>query len=174
MYLYSGFYVIFLTVVFLDFALKSRYSALWAGMGRIVRSLTVAATVLPALIIYDVAGSTVLAVGNCPALIGILLVLLPKIGYVTAAQELGGEAAGLLGMPPLERLKLYARHCSLPPRETEVLERLLTTKNDLQGIADSLNISRRMVQPYVSSIYEKNETKTRLGLFQRYINSTTE
>ena len=52
MYLYSGFYVIFLTVVFLDFALKSRYSALWAGMGRIVRSLTVAATVLPALIIY--------------------------------------------------------------------------------------------------------------------------
>lgn len=115
MYLYSGFYVIFLTVVFLDFALKSRYSALWAGMGRIVRSLTVAATVLPALIIYDVAGSTVLAVGNCPALIGILLVLLPKIGYVTAAKELGGEAAGLLGMPPLERLKLYARHCSLPP-----------------------------------------------------------
>ena len=46
MYLYSGFYVIFLTVVFLDFALKSRYSALWAGMGRSLRSFTVAVTVL--------------------------------------------------------------------------------------------------------------------------------
>ena len=46
MYLYSGFYVIFFTVMFLDFAPKSRCPELWAGMGRIVRSLTVAATVL--------------------------------------------------------------------------------------------------------------------------------
>lgn len=50
----------------------------------------------------------------------------------------------------------------------------MTTEDDLQGIADSLNISRRMVQRYVSSIYEKTETKTRLGLFQSYINSTTD
>ncbi len=45
MYLYSGFYVIFLTVMFLDFAPKSSRPELWAGMGRIVRSFTVAATV---------------------------------------------------------------------------------------------------------------------------------
>ena len=48
MYLYSGFYVIFFTVMFLDFAPKSSRPELWAGMGRIVRSFTVAATVLPA------------------------------------------------------------------------------------------------------------------------------
>ena len=40
MYLYSGFYVIFLTVMFLDFAPKSGRPELWAGMGRIVRSFT--------------------------------------------------------------------------------------------------------------------------------------
>ena len=174
MYLYSGLYVIYLTVMFLDFAPRSGRPALWAGMGRTVRSFTVAATVLPALRIYDAAGSTVLAVGSCLVSIGILLVLLPQIGRVAAAKAPGGEGAGQQGMPPPERLKLYARRCSLTPRETEVLERLLTTEDDLQGIADSLNISRRMVQRYVSSIYEKTETKTRLGLFQSYINFTTD
>lgn len=48
----------------------------------------------------------------------------------------------------------------------------MTTDDDLQGIADSLYISRRMIQRYVSSIYEKTETKTRLSLFQSYINFT--
>ncbi len=76
-------------------------------------------------------------------------------------------------LSPQERLKLYAEHCSLTPRETEVLESLLTTDEDLQGIADSCIFPVRMVQRYVSSIYEKTETKTRIGLFQSYINFTT-
>ena len=172
MYLYSGFYVIFFTVMFLDFAPKSRCPELWAGMGRIVRSLTVAATVLPALKIYDAVGSTALAVGSCLVSICILLVLLPHIGRAVPALEQNKEVPAQPGMSPQERLNLYARRCSLTPRETEVLEKLLTTDDDLQGIADSLYISRRMVQRYVSSIYEKTETKTRLGLFQSYMNFT--
>ena len=58
--------------------------------------------------------------------------------------------------------------------KTEVLEKLLTTDDDLQEIADSLYISRRMVQRYVSSIYEKTETKTRIGLFRNYMDFTTD
>ena len=77
-------------------------------------------------------------------------------------------------LTPQERLKLYAQRCALTPRETEVLEMLLTTDDDLQRIADSLYISRRMVQRYVSSIYEKTETKTRLGLFQSYMKFSLE
>ena len=37
MYLYSGFYVIFFTVMFCDFAPKTKHPELWAGMGRVVR-----------------------------------------------------------------------------------------------------------------------------------------
>ena len=168
MYLYSGFYVIFFTVMFLDHAPKSGCPQLWAGLGRCLRSFTVAATVLPALRIYDAAGGTVLAVGSCLISIGILLVLLPYVGRAVKAPEQGRESSAR------ERLMLYARHSSLTPRETEVLEKLLTTDKDLQGIADSMYISRRMVQRYVSSIYEKTETKTRLGLFQSYINFTAD
>ena len=72
-------------------------------------------------------------------------------------------------MTPQQQLKLYAERCALTPRETEVLEKLLTTEDGVQEIADSLYISRRMLQRYIASIYEKTETKTRIGLFQSYV-----
>lgn len=173
-YLYSGFYVIFFTVMFLDFAPKSKFPELWAGMGRIVRSFSVAATVLPALKVYDTVGSTALAVGCCLGSIGILLVLLPYISRVAATSEQDKKTFEQQELSPQERLKLYAQRCSLTPRETEVLEMLLSTDDDLQRIADNLYISRRMVQRYVSSIYEKTETKTRLGLYRSYMNFTAD
>ncbi len=173
-YLYSGFYVIFFTIMFLDFAPKSRYPELWAGMGRIVRSFTVAATILPALKIYDTVGSTALAAVCCLLSIGILLVLLPHISRAVTPSEPRKEIPEQQEMSPQERLRLYAQYGSLTPRETEVLEKLLTTDDDLQEIADSLYISRRMVQRYVSSIYEKTDTKTRLGLYRNYMNFTTD
>ena len=175
MYLYSGFYVIFFTVMFLDFAPKSSRPELWAGMGRIVRSFTVAATVLPALSVYDAVGNTVLAVVSCLLSILILLVLLPYLSNAAVSlkptEKLTSESPML---SPQERLNLYAQHCSLTPRETEVLEKLLTTEDGVQEIADNLYISRRMLQRYIASIYEKTETKTRLGLFQSYMNFTAE
>lgn len=174
-YLYSGFYVIFFTVMFLDFAPKSSRPELWAGMGRIVRSITVAATVLPALTVYDAVGNTVLAVVSCLLSILILPVLLPYLSNAAvslkATEKLTSESPTL---SPQERMNLYAQHCSLTPRETEVLEKLLTTEDGVQEIADNLYISRRMLQRYIASIYEKTETKTRLGLFQSYMNFTAE
>ena len=166
MYLYSGFYVIFFTVMFLDFAPKSGCPELWAGMGRVVRSLTVAATVIPTMRMYDVVGSTALAAGSCILSIGVLLVLLPYINN-TARQREAPEKKQALS--PQERLNSYAERCSLTPRETEVLERLLTSEDGVQEIADSLYISRRVLQRYIASIYEKTGTKTRIGLFQSYM-----
>lgn len=174
MYLYSGFYVIFLTVMFLDFAPKSNHPELWAGMGRVVRSLTVAVAVIPTMRIYDVLGGTALAVGSCILSIAILLVLLPAISNpaVVARQRETWETKKV--MSPQERLKSYAERCSLTPRETEVLERLLTSEDGVQEIAESLYISRRVLQRYIASIYEKTDTKTRIGLFQSYMNFASE
>ena len=172
MYLYSGFYVIFLTVMFLDFAPKSGCPELWAGMGRIVRSLTVAVTVLPALKIYDAVGGTALAVSSCLVSIAILLVLLPHIGRALPAAVPPEETSPKQELTPQQRLKRYAEACCLTPRETEVLEKLLTTEDGVQEIADSLYVSRRMLQRYIASIYEKTDTKTRIGLFQSYTSFT--
>ena len=172
MYLYNGFYIIFLTVMFLDFAPKNSHPELWAGMGRVVRSLTVAATVIPTMRMYDVLGGTALAVGSCILSVGILLVLLPYITNTAAAERQPEAAEQKKEMSPQERLKSYAESSFLTPRETEVLERLLTSEDGVQEIADSLYISRRVLQRYIASIYEKTGTRTRIGLFQSYMDFT--
>lgn len=172
MYLYNGFYIIFLTVMFLDFAPKNSHPELWAGMGRVVRSLTVAATVIPTMRMYDVLGGTALAVGSCILSVGILLVLLPYITNTAAAERQPEAAEQKKEMSPQERLKSYAESSFLTPRETEVLERLLTSEDGVQEIAESLYISRRVLQRYIASIYEKTGTRTRIGLFQSYMDFT--
>lgn len=57
---------------------------------------------------------------------------------------------------------------SLTDRESEVLQKLLFTEESGQDIADSLYISRRVLQKHVASIYEKTGTKSRVGLYQKY------
>lgn len=53
MYLYSGFYVMFLTTAFLELAPRTSRPWLWAGMGRIVRSFTTAAVIVPAELVME-------------------------------------------------------------------------------------------------------------------------
>lgn len=168
MYVYSGFYVIFLTVMFLDYAPKSNHPELWAGMGRIVRSFTVAAAILPTSKLYDAMGCTALALGSCILSVGVLLVLLPYLSKAVAPHKPQEAVLETQALSAEQSLKLYAEHYAMTPRETEVLEKLLTTEESVQEIADNLYISRRMLQRYIASIYEKTETKTRIGLYQSY------
>ena len=65
-------------------------------------------------------------------------------------------------------MQRFAKLYALTPRETEVLEKLLSTEEGVQEIADGLFISRRVLQRYISSVYEKTGTKSRIGLFQNY------
>ena len=168
MYVYNGFYIIFLTVMFLDYAPRSNHPELWAGMGRIVRSFTVAAAILPTSKLYDAMGGTALAMGSCLLSVGVLLILLPYISNAVAPHKPQEPASETQPLSPEQSLKRYAEHYSMTPRETEVLEKLLTTEESVQEIADSLFISRRMLQRYIASIYEKTEIKTRIGLYQSY------
>lgn len=106
------------------------------------------------------------AIGVTVALFGVLLVSMAAGGELALSRPVRSEAT-----EPTQEQKFnaYCARCAFTPREKEVFEKLMTTEDDLQGIADSLYISRRMVQRYVTSIYAKIETKTRLGLFQRYM-----
>ena len=164
MYLYSGFYVIFFTVMFCDFASKTKHPELWAGMGRVVRCVFVSLTVMPVMQIYKAAGSAALVVISCALSIVLLLVLLPFIvSALKKEPEIQAET------PSHEELmQRFAKLYALTPRETEVLEKLLSTEEGVQEIADGLFISRRVLQRYISSVYEKTGTKSRIGLFQNY------
>lgn len=161
MYVYSGFYVIFLTVLFCDFAPRTSRPELWAGLGRVARSFTVAVVVPSMPWLYDAWGSTMLTVFSCLLSVAVLLVLLPWI------------SRGLLDQPkaslsPEQALEQFCQSCQLTPRESEVLQKLLESDDSLQLIAADLSISVRMVQRYVTAIYEKTGAKSRTGLHQRY------
>lgn len=162
-YVYSGFYVIFLTVRFLRFAPQSAHPSLWAGMGRAVRGLTVAACTVPTALLYKAFGSVPLIAGSCALSVVIMLILLRDISRVFTS-----EKEEQTSHTREKSVSLYAEHCGLTPREAEVLEKLLTTEDGVQEIADSLYISRRVLQRYISAIYRKTDTKTRVGLFQSY------
>ena len=164
MYLYSGFYVIFFTVMFCDFAPKTRHPEFWSGMGRVVRCIFVSLTVIPVMQIYEAAGSAALVVISCALSVVLLLVLLPYIvSTLKKEPEIQAET------PSHEELmQRFAKLYALTPRETEVLEKLLSTEEGVQEIADGLFISRRVLQRYISSVYEKTGTKSRIGLFQNY------
>ena len=172
-YICLGVNIAYFNLMFWNIAQKSKHPEFWACMGRVISGLSDAA--LAAACVADLPLNLIIGIDILMFVVLVLALAVGDyllIGHRTEKGESDIEPVGELAMSPQERLKLYACHCSLTPRETEVLERLLTTDDDLQGIADSLYISRRMVQRYVSSIYEKTETKTRLGLFQSYINFT--
>ena len=166
-YLHLGASLSYYNLAFWRIAPRTGWPELWAGMGRIATNLFSALLTL-----------TPVSHLSMPAAIGVDAVL---FGVLVVSMTVGGELTVARPAPPEapeqtqeQKLHAYCRRCAFTPREAEVFERLITTDDDLQGIADSLYISRRMVQRYVSSIYEKTETKTRLGLFQSYMNDTAD
>ena len=159
MYAYNGFYVIFLTVLFCDFAPRTSRPELWAGLGRVARCFTVAAVVPSMPWLYDVWGSTALTVASCLLSVAVLLVLVP---WIIRSGKLEQR------LSPEQALEHFCQSCRLTPRESEVLQKLLESDDSLQAIATDLSISVRMVQRYVTSIYEKTGAKSRTGLHQRY------
>lgn len=186
LYMYSGFYVLYFTISFLDIAPRESNPALWAGMGRVLRSLTAAVTAIPVSLLYEKWGSGVLVVGSCLLSVITLLVLGREIVQSLFGSELENSVVAQEGKEQeagqklpleasrketgLEVLKRYADERSLTPREAEVLEKLLTTEDGVQEIADSMYVSRRALQRYIASIYEKTGTKSRIGLFQNVAN----
>lgn len=162
--------ITYFNLMYWNIAQKTKYPELWAGMGRIISGL--AECVLAAACIADLPLNFIIGIDILMFIV--LVISLAAGGYLMIGHKMEKDKEdmdpdGKSEMTPQQQLKLYAERCALTPRETEVLEKLLTTEDGVQEIADSLYISRRMLQRYIASIYEKTETKTRIGLFQSYV-----
>lgn len=71
--------------------------------------------------------------------------------------------------PNADPFSTFSMAFSLTDREQSVFDQLVNTEKSIQEIADSLFISRRTCQRYITSIYEKVGAKSRMGLYQSYI-----
>lgn len=236
MYLYSGFYVMFLTTAFFDVAPKTSEPWLWAGMGRIVRSFTTAAVIFPADLVMSRFGIWGVIFANALATIGILLLVayvneqrrqaetkkLVKENEIRIARmdavakeelELAvsvvrqealkaeeraqqrfdmAQSTARKALMELEearnaldnsraqvqalqesqdkapKLQNFAELHELTPREKEVLELILSKEGTGKELAKELLISERVFQRYLTSIYDKTGTNSRVGLILYY------
>ena len=172
MYLYSGFYVIYFTVFFLDIAPKTKNPALWAGMGRIIRSYT--SGLVFTLALLDVECGNIFLVITVNVLVSILVL---AIAFWQYAQQENDEKEKLRILYEAEltknnkeknNLEKFIAKYEFSPREKDVF--LLALSGDLKGkdIAAHLYISERVCQKYLTNIYQKTATKSRVGLLLLY------
>ena len=156
-YLCLGASVSYYNLAFWRIAPRTGWPELWAGMGRIATNLFSALLTLTPVSSL----SMPVAIGVDVALFGILVVSMAVGGELTLTRPAQPET-------PEQALERFCRSCRLTPRESEVLQKLLESDDSLQIIATDLAISVRMVQRYVTSIYEKTGAKSRTGLHQLY------
>ncbi len=68
-----------------------------------------------------------------------------------------------------ERIKRFAEKYGLTDREQEALILLLTRDEKGEDMAKELGVSRRGFVSFTTSIYQKTETTSRIGLMQKYM-----
>ena len=166
-YLSAGFFAVFFTASFMEIARYTKMPELWAGLGRAVNNLIAVAITGASLALLDS--------GNNIAITTIELILF-VLASVTAFiytnmrrsffEKL--DATDTNKLSDSERLQKLSEQFSLTPREAEVFGLLVNTEDGLQTIADNLYVSRRTLERYVSALYEKTGTKSRIGLVSLY------
>lgn len=194
-YLSSGFFVVFFTTSFLALAEDTRCPRLWAGMGRAINnggaalvsnlslsliasdngiSLILTALVLFATVSILIAAYSMLktpdAQAACEANTSHDTKASPcKDSSASTAPDISFDPDYPQDAPNIDPFSTFSTAFSLTDREQSVFDQLVNTEKSIQEIADSLFISRRTCQRYITSIYEKVGAKSRMGLYQSYI-----
>lgn len=152
-YLSAGFFAVFFTSVFLELAPYTNRPKLYAGMGRATNNLV-------AILISNLS-LNLLSSGNKLLIISIELILFVFTSILTFVYTNKYKLF-------IESSDNQVKEYNLTPREREVLSLLINSDDKLQEIADKLNISKRTLERYVTSIYKKTNTTSRVGLISLF------
>lgn len=165
-YLSAGFFVVYFTSSFMKLSYQMNLPQLWAGLGRAVNN--VCAFIMSSLSLK------LLQSNNFVLRNGIVLLLFVLISvafhfyasFLKISKE--EDVVEEVSISEEERLQQFARAFELTQRETEVLHVLLVSDDNVQEIAEQLLISRAALYRHITSINEKTNTKSRIGLVQFY------
>ncbi|MBQ9196743.1 MAG: helix-turn-helix transcriptional regulator [Clostridia bacterium] len=160
-------YTCYYLLTFWRLAPQTRHPTFWAPFGRMLDSVMVLFT-----------GAIRLSTLPAPVVLGVdiagvaLVILLMALGGDFNLSDPPQPAPAAPEAPPLltpeETLERMRRRYALTDREMDVLQKLLLTDDELQPIADSLFISRRVLGRHISALYQKTGAKSRVGLYQIY------
>ncbi len=168
LYFYSGFYVVYFTVLFLDLAPGTRWPLLWAGMGRLCRSLCVGAFFLCPNGLFGLLGQGCSVVLNSLLLAGVCAIF-----FWSGQLRDHGSARSAPPVRQDQAIGLFAQKHALTRRETDVLRAVLASSEPLGNIAICLGISERVMQRHLTSIYAKCRVSGRLELVTAFFGQTS-
>lgn len=180
MYFYCGFYVMFLTMHFIRMSNEAseRGSALQCavpGYGRVARCITTAVVTFAMLLLGNAISVQIMILLSCVlSMILVILLAVNDILVVKGESRKIDESLVISGqsedIDAEEDLWVaFVEEYGFTERECDVLEKLIHTESNLQEISEELYISKRVVQRHITSIYEKTERSTRIGLLQLYV-----
>lgn len=165
-YLSAGFFAVFFTSGFMELSRHMKLPELWAGMGRAVNNVTAAVIANPVL--------ALLSSDSGIAVIVLVLVLFAAVSIVAAAYTVQKKnfmerpVTDAAEIDKKEKLRKLCETFSFTEREAEVFGCLVGTEDSVQTIAESLYVSRRTLERYISAIYEKTGVKSRIALLNLY------
>ena len=167
-YFVGGFYVVYFTVSFLDLAPRTGNPALWAGMGRVSRSFLIGLTAAPSELLFSAADQNVVTIVNV-LVFSVILVLFWLKGDLMPTRQ------AKLGNPDDKKTTLndFAARHQLTPRETEIMDIILTSDKGAKEISAEINVSERALYRYFNSLYEKTGVTSRIGLMILYYGAET-
>ena len=169
-YLSAGFFAVFFTSSFMEIARYTDTPELWSGFGRTVNNLVAAAISGGSLALLHSENNIVIITIELILFVATSIVALFYTNKREALFDRLAEADSS-ELSDGEKLQRLAEQFSLTQRETEVFGLLVNTEDGLQTIADSLYVSRRTLERYVSAIYKKTGAKSRIGLVTLYNNA---
>lgn len=168
-YLSAGFFVVFFTTGFMDLSYRMNVPQLWAGIGRAANNLCAVLIGPISLAVVKTGNSLLISIIALSifALLSIAMFIystLYKDETVTDGKEVSQDAEEVEDL----RFEKFAECFALTPREQDVLKILLVSDDNVQDIAEQLFISRAALYRHITSLNEKTETKSRIGLIQFY------
>ena len=130
-YMSAGFFAVFFTTAFMEFARYTKMPELWAGIGRAVNNITAAVITGGSL--------ALLSTDNSIAIITIMLILFVAVSIVIAIYTYKHKVFmekiltnDILTIDDNERLQTFSEEFSLTSREAEVFALLVNTEDSIQ------------------------------------------
>lgn len=170
-YLSAGFFVVYFSTGFVELAGCMKLPELWAGLGRTANNFCAVIIGPVSVAMLSSGNSMMISVTALVlfALISITMFLYSGRVKTDFAQE---ESIRVSDEEKQERdiqkFTAFAERFSLTDREQEVMKLLLTSDGNVQDLAGELYISRAALYRHLTSLNEKTNTKSRIGLLQFY------
>lgn len=164
-YLSAGFFVVFFTVSFMELAHYMKIPEFWAGIGRAINNIC--AVMTSALSVMLLSSKNSMAI----IITALILFVLISIAIYVYQSQFRLEEMKKSEQPVIDdtdKFAAFSEQFSLTDREQDVLKVLLESDENVQEIAEQILISRAALYRHITSLNEKTETKSRIGLLQFY------